>query len=85
MSDAGDPRRFVIHEVLANGPAAAAGLATGDRIVSVDSVPVAQLTLGQLRNILRSQRGGPSISRSSAMGKRCGAPCISFGWYDRSV
>jgi membrane-associated protease RseP (regulator of RpoE activity) len=57
VSEPLDHHRFVVHEILANGPAAAAGVAVGDRIISVDGLPAAQLTLGELRNVLRSQPG----------------------------
>jgi hypothetical protein len=57
VSDEWDRHRFVVHEVLPNGPAATAGVAAGDRIVSVDGQPVFELTLGDLRNVLRSRPG----------------------------
>jgi hypothetical protein len=57
MSDRVDHHRFTIHEVLSDGPAAHGGLRVGDRVVSVDGRPATSLTLGELRNVLRSAPG----------------------------
>jgi PDZ domain/Aspartyl protease len=57
MSDRVDHHRFTVHEVLSNGPAARAGVRVGDRITSVDGQSATQLTLGALRNVLRSTPG----------------------------
>jgi C-terminal processing protease CtpA/Prc len=69
VSDQSDHHRFMVHEVLPNGPAAAAGVVVGDRIVSVDGQPATALTLGDLRNVLRSRPGRPvaiTIERGDA-------------------
>ncbi len=57
VSDQIDHHRFVVHEVLVGGPAARAGVTVGDRILTVDGQPATQLTLGALRNVLRSTPG----------------------------
>ncbi len=44
---------FVITRVLANSPAAAAGLEPGDRIVSLEGEPAERLNLDQIRDALR--------------------------------
>jgi C-terminal processing protease CtpA/Prc len=73
MADRVDRHRFVVHEVLPGGPASRAGVLAGDRIVTVDGRAAAQFSLGELRNVLRSQpdravaltiaRGGVSLRR----------------------
>jgi C-terminal processing protease CtpA/Prc len=57
VAGVGDHHRFIVHEVLGDGPAARAGLLAGDRIVWANGQPAADLTLGALRNLLRSRSG----------------------------
>ncbi|HEY3916832.1 MAG TPA: S41 family peptidase [Stellaceae bacterium] len=56
--------------VMPDTPAASAGLATGDRIVSLDGVPVAQLTAEDIRKHLR----GPAQTMVQIAVARSGVP-----------
>lgn len=52
---------FEVESMLANGPAAAAGLRVGDVIVSVDGKPAGQMTLSDLRQSLREGNPGTRL------------------------
>ncbi len=52
---------FEVESLLANGPAAAAGLRLGDVIVSVDGTPASQMTLSDWRQSLREENPGTRI------------------------
>lgn len=59
----------VVGSVQVGSPAAMAGLAAGDRVVSVDSVPAADSTLLEVTNELRGPAGSPvtvAVSRAGA-------------------
>ena len=50
-------RTFVIHDLAPGGPAEHAGLAVGDTVLSVNGQPAATLTLGGVRQLLKSGDG----------------------------
>jgi hypothetical protein len=52
----GGAGKLVVSAVVAGGPAAAAGVAVGDEIVSVEGYPVAQVGAGVARMLLESDR-----------------------------
>jgi hypothetical protein len=57
LASGDDRRRIMVKEVIAGGPAAEAGIHGGDTIVSMDGLPAERLTLGQVRDALRSHAG----------------------------
>jgi len=52
---------FEVESILANGPAAAAGLRVGDLIVSVGGKPAGQMTLSDWRQSLREETSGTRL------------------------
>jgi hypothetical protein len=59
---------FEIMDVAAGGPAAAAGLAVGDRILAVDGSPTAKLFLPDLRTRLKTEPAGTVVRLQVARG-----------------
>jgi predicted metalloprotease with PDZ domain len=52
-AEGGDFRRFIVHRVMENSPAAEAGLREGDQIVSIDGQRATSFTLDQLKQMFR--------------------------------
>ena len=52
---------FEVMDVTAGGPAAAAGIKVGDKIVAVDGQPAAQITLPDLRKRFKSESAGTKV------------------------
>ena len=52
---------FEVMDVTTGGPAAAAGIKVGDKIVQVDGHPAAQITLSDLRNKFKSDPAGSKV------------------------
>jgi hypothetical protein len=50
-------RTFVVHDLVKGGPAEQAGLAVGDTIIAIDGGPARSLTLGAVRERLKSGEG----------------------------
>ena len=57
LASGAELRTFVVSELVKGGPAEAAGIAAGDTIVSVDGQRATVLTLGRLRELLKSGDG----------------------------
>jgi len=57
---------FEVADAVAGGPAAEAGVKTGDRIVAVDGVPVAKVGLPALRTRFRSDPPGSQVTLTLA-------------------
>ena len=61
-----NPVRFTVRDVLAGGPGEAAGVRTGDIVLSVAGRPAERLTLGDIRNLLKSNAAAiPLVVRRS--------------------
>lgn len=60
---------FEIYDVIADGPAAHAGLRTGDTIVAVDGKPISHIDLFALRARLADPRAGNIVSVAYRRGK----------------
>ena len=58
MASQADHHRFVVHELVPGGPAAAAGIQVGDVVMAIDGRRAAQMTLSAVRDLLRSRDGG---------------------------
>jgi hypothetical protein len=56
-----DGEAFRVEDVVAGGPAAAAGLAVGDRVTAVDGRPAAELSLSAVRERLRNEPPGTVV------------------------
>ena len=54
-------KQLVVRSVVENGPAALAGLAPGDEILSIDGSPTADLGLDEVRNRLKNGRAAAVI------------------------
>jgi len=62
---------FAVVDVLAGGPADAAGLRAGDRIVALDGVKASQMSLSEARALLRTRKPGTRVRLLvEAAGKR---------------
>nr|HEX4318461.1 aspartyl protease family protein [Kofleriaceae bacterium] len=62
MGLAPDARAFVAVDVIAGGPADAAGLHAGDRIVAIDGVATEQLVLPDVRERMRRTAPGTAVT-----------------------
>ncbi|HVP67906.1 MAG TPA: aspartyl protease family protein [Anaeromyxobacteraceae bacterium] len=68
--NAGNPG-FAVVDVLAGGPADAAGIRAGDRIVAVDGVDASRMSLSETRELLRTRKPGAEVRLVvEASGKR---------------
>jgi membrane-associated protease RseP (regulator of RpoE activity) len=56
-----DGKAFEVVDVIADGPAAKAGLKAGDRVVAVDGKAAAKMTLPELRTRFRTEPSGTRI------------------------
>jgi hypothetical protein len=57
MAGQTDHHRFAVHSLVADGPAAVAGVRRGDVVVAADGRAADEYTLSALRDVLRSQDG----------------------------
>jgi hypothetical protein len=61
---------FEVMDVIAGGPAATAGLKTGDRILAIDSRPVSQLSLPAVRGRFKSEPPGTRLHLTVQSGEQ---------------
>ncbi len=61
---------FEVMDVIAAGPAASAGLKTGDKVLAIDGRPVSQLSLAAVREQFKSQPPGTKLRLSIQSGKQ---------------
>jgi hypothetical protein len=59
---------FEVMDVIAGGPAASAGLKTGDKVLAIDGHPVSQLSLAAVRVQFKSQPPGTKVRLSIQSG-----------------
>lgn len=57
LAEGADRSTYVVGDLVKGGPAAAAGIAVGDELISVDGQPTAAITLGSVRQRLKAGAG----------------------------
>src|SRR6266404_5655233 len=55
VAEGADLKTLTINEVLANSPAAEAGLQEEDELIAIDGQPVTEFSLGQIRQMLKRE------------------------------